>query len=349
MKHTLSWGALVGALLLAVVPVTSATAATSITADTGGWVLAGQTAGFSVALAGTTGEDLIVTIELADGTMSVDDSGLALTLQPGSLSFTDVSELSFTGSSTDVTAALAERLTWTAPLTPAQSYLRLSISVGSFYAGLVTDAVSGHHYLQSVEALSWSNARDAAAALTYNGLTGYLVTITSGEENTFVTTQAGGATVYIAATSEIEYVNPLLAPENRYANEFDARGRYHWGSGPEAGVQLTWAPWFPDEPNNLAGERCLLTNWNGATGLWNDGNCASLYRYVVEFGGIGTETGPAEFDNLDAQAPPLAEPELADTGAELMPALTVGLLALLVGFGMLTARRAWRAAPRPGA
>lgn len=341
MKHTLSWGALIGALLLCVIPAASAHAVTSITAETGGWVQAGQTADFSIGLAGATGEDLIVTIELAEGTMSIDDSGLALTLQAGSLSFTDVSEISFTGSSTDVSTALVERLTWTAPSTPARSYLRLSASVGSYYSGLVTDSSSGHHYLMPSGTLSWPAARDAAAALTYNGLTGYLVTITTSAENTFVSAATGSTTHYIAATSEIEYINPLLPPEDRYANEFDARGQYHWGAGPEAGERVTWAPWFPGEPNGPAAERCLLTNWFPAPefgpGLWNDGGCAPSYPYVVEFGGLGTETGPIVFDNLDA-APPAEtgiEPELAATGAELTPVLTTGAIVLALGLGML--------------
>ncbi len=341
MKHTLSWGALIGALLLSAIPAASAHAVTSITAETGGWVQAGQTADFSIGLAGTTGEDLIVTIELAEGTMSVDDSGLALTLQAGSLTFTEVSEISFTGSSADVTTALSERLTWKAPLTSSQSYLRLSASVSSYYAGLVTDEASGHHYLTPSGTLSWPAARDAAAALTYNGLTGYLVTITSSTENTFVSTATGATTHYIAATSEIDYINPLLPPEDRYANEFDARSQYHWGAGPEAGERVTWAPWFPGEPNGPAAERCLLTNWFPAPefgpGLWNDGGCAPSYPYVVEFGGLGTETGPAEFTNLAAGPPPLPEPEpeLAATGAEFMPVLTTGAIVLALGLGML--------------
>lgn len=349
MKNLVLVGALAGALTLAVVPTVSATAVTGITAEWGTWVQASETADFSVGLSGATGEDLIVTMELADGTMSVDDAGLALALQPGSVSFTDVSAITFTGPSVDVTTALADRLSWTAPVTPERSYLRLSISVGSYYEGLVTDTTTGQRYLQSEDLLSWVDARDAAAALSFNGLTGYLATITSPEENSFVTAHAGGATAYIAATSEIEYINPLLAPENQYANEVDARGRYHWGAGPEAGTEITWAQWFPGEPNGYASERCLLTNWGGPNGQWNDGGCAPAYLSLVEFGGIGTETGPAQFTNLDAPPPADPEPELAATGAELMPALTVGSISLLVGFGMLTARRAGNATPRPGA
>lgn len=348
MNRYLSLGALVGALLLAVIPTVPASAVTAITADSGSWVLAGQTAGFTVELAGATGEDLIATIELAEGTMSVDDSGLALALQPGSVSFTDVSEISFTGSSANVTTALAERLTWTAPLTPTQSYLRLSISVGSYFAGLVTDSSSGHHYWLPSGTLSWPAARDAAAALTYNGLTGYLVTITSSTENTFVSASTGATTHYIAATSEISYVNPLLPDDEQYGSESELRGIYHWGAGPEAGDRVTDIPWFPGEPNGLAAERCLLTNWfptpEFGPGLWNDGACTTPDRYVVEFGGIGTETGPVVFDNLDA-APPAetgTEPELAATGAELTPVLTAGAIVLALGLGMLALARGRR-------
>ncbi len=353
MKRQLSFAALAGAIALALIPAAPAAAVTGITAELGGWVQAGESADFSLELAGATGEDLIVMIELAEGTMSVDDTGLALTLQPGSLSFTDVTEISFTGSSADVTTALAERLSWTAPMTPSQSYLRLSASVGSYYAGLVVDESSGHAYLMPTGSLSWPDARDAAAALTYNGLTGYLVTITTSAENTFVSAVTGNTTHYIAATSEIEYINPLLAPEDRYANEFDARGQYHWGAGPEAGERVTWAPWFPGEPNNFANERCILTNWFPAPefgpGLWNDGGCAPSYPYVVEFGGLGTETGPAEFNNLAAGPPPLPEPELAETGVDASAVISGALLAILVGFGMLSLRRASVAAPRSDA
>ena len=349
MKYFALVGALAGALTLAVVPTVSATAVTGITADVGSWVQAGETADVSVGLSGATGEDLVVTMELADGTMSVDNAGLALALQPGSVTFTDVSTITFTGPSVDVTTALSERLNWTARDAPERSYLRLSISVGSFYEGLVTDTTTGQRYLQSEDLLSWVDARDAAAALSYNGLTGYLATITSPEENSFVTAQAGGATAYIAATSEIEYINPLLAPENQYATEFDARGRYHWGAGPEAGMEITWAQWFPGEPNGYASERCLLTNWGGPNGQWNDGGCAPAYIYLVEFGGVGTETGPAQFTNLDAPPPAEPEPELAATGAEILPAWAVGSIALLVGLGLLMLRRAGHAALRPGA
>lgn len=325
---------LVGALLLSVVPTTSASAAPTLTPSLGGWVTAGDTAGFSFGYSGATVGDAIVTIELADGTMTVDDSGLALSLQPGSVSFTDVAKVSFTGSVTDVTTALADRLTWTAPATPAESYLRLTASVGSYIDGLISDPGSGHYYLLSAGALSWPDARDAAAALDYNGLTGYLATITSATENTFLTTETGGVTAFLAATSEILYVNPLLDPADRYTDESQLRNVYYWGSGPEAGQLVTFRPWFPGEPNGTVTDRCLLTNWFQPMGEWNDSPCSVPYRYLVEFGGIGTETGPVAFDNLSA-APPAHPPALAATGTEASVLGAAGMIALVLGFGLL--------------
>lgn len=351
MERLLTLGAVAAGVLLALAPAASASAVTSIDAELGGWVAADETAPFSLQLAGATGEDLEVSIQLADGTLSVDDSGLALTLASGFTSFSDVAEITFTGSSADVTTALAERLTWTAPSTPAQSYLRLSASVGSHYDGLVVDETSGHSYLLVTTPTAWAEARDAAAAMNLNGLTGYLTTITTPEENSFVTAATSGTTHFIAATSEITYVNPLLAPEDQYSNEAELRAVYYWGAGPEAGERVTYTPWFPDEPNGVVSDRCLLTNWFSGNGLWNDAGCSVGYAYVVEFGGLGTDVGPALYANLDAAAPPTegdgtVDDELADTGFDALPALGVALLALAAGLWMLSSRRASPAAPR---
>ncbi len=357
MTHLRRAAAVLAALALVLVPSLPATAATGITADVDGWVAASETAPFSLSPSGTTGEDLIVSIELAEGTVTVDDSALALTLRSGSASLEDATAVTFSGSSADVVTALTERLTWTAPATPERSYLRLTASVGSYYEGLVIDEVGGHAYLLSDEALSWPDARDAASALTYNGLTGYLVTIADDAENDLVTAATGGVTHHIAATSEIAYVNPLLAPEDQYDDEGQLRGVYHWGAGPEAGDRITYLPWFDGEPNGTAFDRCVLTNWFSGDGRWNDSGCAVPYRYMVEFGGLGTETGPVVFDNLaagppadpapgepaPADPPPGADDEssaapqdeLAATGADVTAPAIAASLAVLLGAGML--------------
>lgn len=110
--------------------------------------------------------------------------------------------------------------------------------------------------------------------MDYNGLSGYLTTIIDDAENNFVTSVAGSTTaVWIGATSEISYVNPLLAPDEQYSSETALRGVYHWGAGPEAGALITYRPWFDGEPNGTATDRCLLTSWHVPTGRWNDAHC----------------------------------------------------------------------------
>ena len=47
---------------------------------------------------------------------------------------------------------------------------------------------NGHYYRYIPQPSTWLEARDAAAADTYMGLQGYLVTVTSPEESKFITT-----------------------------------------------------------------------------------------------------------------------------------------------------------------
>lgn len=331
MKRHLATSAVLAVALIALTPVTAANAAPTLSPSLGGYVAAGDTAAFSVGLSDVTWTDVLVTIELPIGTINVDDAGLALSLQPGYSSFSDVAEVAFTGSLADVTTALAERLTWTAPATPAESFLRLSITVAPFVSGLTFNPDNGHFYIAPPETyLTWVDARDAAAAMTYNGLNGYLATITSQEENNFVANYSGGADIWFGATSELDYVNPLLPAEEQYVDDNDIQGDWYWGTGPEAGTLFSeglgspvtvpgqYASWAPDEPNDAGFERCAVTNWSFASGLWNDLACDGyLLRFVVEFGGIGTEGSALHFENLNATGPVIPG---TDAPAQVVPA-----------------------------
>ena len=340
MRRPLTATAILGVLIALLVPAAAAQAAPALTPSLGGYVLAGDTAPFSFTLADVTWDSAIVRITLADGTMSVDTAGLALTLQPGSTGFADVSSIAFTGSLADVTTALAERLTWTAPATPADSYLRLAISVDSWVDGLMLNPTNGHQYLLIPDLATWPTARDAAAGMIHDGLEGYLTTITSDGENNFVVAASGGGTAWIAATTEIAYVNPLRAPADQYTTNAQIAGVPHWGTGPEGGQQSTYTSWFDGEPNGTATDRCMLTSWVVA-GRWNDAGCEIQYRSIVEFGGITASISPLAFENLNGPGParaPAADPQLAATGTD--PSVLAGLGALVLAVGaMLLARR----------
>lgn len=73
--------------------------------------------------------------------------------------------------------------------------LPLLIVLGSFTArsaaGQSLWEGNGHYYLVVEEELSWEGARRRAESMLFMGVQGHLATITSEDENTFVTTQLG--------------------------------------------------------------------------------------------------------------------------------------------------------------
>jgi hypothetical protein len=101
------------------------------------------------------------------------------------------------------------------------------------------------------EFLPWTEALDRAAAAG-----GHLATIASDVENDAVATVAAGKIAWIGATDS-----------EREANDF------YWASMPDE--PFAYDNWKPGEPNNTgaAAEDCLVTNWFGGPGKWNDLFC----------------------------------------------------------------------------
>lgn len=128
-------------------------------------------------------------------------------------------------------------------------------------------AGNGHYYDVVRDTLSWQNAMSAAAGSTHLGLQGYLVTLTSAAENSFVASLANGGLFWAAATDEV------------------VEGIWRWAAGPEAGQLLSYTNWNSGEPNNSGDEDYLHVNWVNAGG-WND--ITASYQtpfYVIEYSG----------------------------------------------------------------
>ena len=156
---------------------------------------------------------------------------------------------------------------------------------------------TGHFYkFYSRPGIYWTAAKDSAEAdnKRYLGLKGYLVTITSKEENDFI----------FAKLSGIGWIG---------ASDAEKEGEWKWVTGPEAGNKFydqstkTTMPgwvafWNKDEPNNLtkawgSTENYAHINWDPTTikGSWNDltnegqmDDPTSYYYsqgYIVEYGG----------------------------------------------------------------
>jgi gliding motility-associated-like protein len=153
------------------------------------------------------------------------------------------------------------------------------------------------HFYKYIPALGiwWTAARDSAQNMTYNGLKGYLATITSEAENNFIWEKTKGVGWIGASDSAVE-------------------GVWRWVTGPEAGTQFwqggangspvngMYSNWNNGEPNNVQktwGEdedyAHINMNPNAKPRSWNDlpnrsDGAGSQWYYsqgfIVEFGGM---------------------------------------------------------------
>jgi hypothetical protein len=139
---------------------------------------------------------------------------------------------------------------------------------------LAFNPANGHWYANvSTAGISWDQAKLDAAAKTLPNSTGrgYLATITSAAENTFINDNF----------SNIPFIG---------ASDAQTEGDWFWMDGPEAGtmffsngapVGASFVKWGTNEPNNLNNEDYAQL-WTGDT--WNDHPTAT--DYLVEFGGM---------------------------------------------------------------
>ena len=156
---------------------------------------------------------------------------------------------------------------------------------------------TGHYYFyeQSLN-ITWTTARNAAAAQNYFGLQGYLATLTTNEEAQLSGEQATG-TGWIGATDELNEGTWrwVTGPEGL---ENSGTGRPFW-QGTFTGVPINgeYSKWNTNEPNQTGNEdyaHIVSPNLpNAIPGSWNDlpnvtqtsGNYQAK-GYVVEFGGM---------------------------------------------------------------
>ncbi|MDR3269404.1 MAG: C-type lectin domain-containing protein, partial [Tannerella sp.] len=142
------------------------------------------------------------------------------------------------------------------------------------------------------------------------GLTGYLATITSSEEQQFIKTVAAGAQGWVAGTR-----GTITWSGNKISSLSSAGGYWYWAAGPEfddygrnsvnsifynrnkdasyagsvlspnsVNPALSFTAWnTTPEPNDSGTEYCMQLT---PTGLWNDLKYdASITNYMVEYRG----------------------------------------------------------------
>jgi len=161
--------------------------------------------------------------------------------------------------------------------------IQISVAATINPTGFFYNGTNGHFYRPISQGTTYTNARAAALNTTFKGQQGYLVTITSADEDAFIFNNVPQGNIWFALTDEV------------------SEARWTIDAGPEAGTLIKinngqlngnipgqYNNWAPGEPNNSGNEDYAVTKWGGGS-QWNDlpngFNCA----YVIEY---GTWTNP---------------------------------------------------------
>jgi hypothetical protein len=152
------------------------------------------------------------------------------------------------------------------------------VAVGLVFSSSAEAAVfwsgNGNHYDFVAGQITWESAKAAAESLTFNGVSGHLVTITSSAEDNFLLNSFG-----------------LIPNVWIGASDAEQEGSWKWVTGPETGtifwfgdatgvpVNGAYSNWNTGEPNNnfsSTGEMENYAVWNHQTAIgqidfaWND-------------------------------------------------------------------------------
>lgn len=202
-----------------------------------------------------------------------------LTLSTGYTSWTLLTRISFTGTQANINTALASLSVATGT---GAGDIKLSVSATVNDTGNFYNPVNGHFYrpiTASADLTSYTNARARSLLTSFKGQTGYLVTITSSSEDTFIFNNVPASNVWFAATDETTDGTWVIdaGPERGTVMKTQ--------NGPLAGnIPGVYNNWASGEPNGANGsENYAVAKWNNAA-TWNDLSNNWSNPYVIEFG-----------------------------------------------------------------
>jgi hypothetical protein len=204
-----------------------------------------------------------------------------LSFATGYNSWTNRTRLAFTGTMANINNALNSlKINTGGTLGDVQISVSATVNpVGYYY-----NPTNGHFYRPISTGNTYTGARAASLLTTFKGETGYLVTITSSDEDAFIYNNVPQSQIWFALTDE------------------GSEGQWRIDAGPEKGTLIKtsngqtsgnivgqYNNWAPGEPNNSGNEDYAVTKWNGSQ--WNDLPNNFNNPYVIEY---GTWTNPQD-------------------------------------------------------
>jgi hypothetical protein len=191
------------------------------------------------------------------------------------------SRLVFTGTQANINAALATLKINTGATAGS---VQVSVSATLNPTGFYYNPINGHFYKPVTLGDTYTGARAASLLSTFKGQRGYLVTITSADENAFIFTNVPQQNIWFAATDEVIDGTWVIdaGPEKGTVMK-TSNGQL---AGNRPGVYNNWAGGEPNGSNHS--EDYAVTNWNGQS-TWNDLSNNWNNPYIIEY---GTWTNP---------------------------------------------------------
>ncbi len=188
--------------------------------------------------------------------------------------------LAFTGTMANINNALA---TLKINTTGTAGNIQISVSATVNPTGYYYNPSNGHFYRPISTTATYDNAKTLSAAQTFKGQTGYLVTLTSADEENFVILNVPQNNIWIALSDR------LVEAQWRIDAGPEAGTLIKTSNGQTAGnIQGQYNNWCGGEPNNSGDEDYVVTKWGGGS-CWNDLPAYFSNPYIIEF---GTWTNP---------------------------------------------------------
>jgi hypothetical protein len=157
--------------------------------------------------------------------------------------------------------------------------VQVSVSATINPTGFYYNPINGHFYKPVTTGVTYTAARAAALTTTFKGQTGYLVTITSTDENSFIFVNVPQANIWFAATDEVTDGTWVIDAGPEKGTVMKTSNGQTAGNRP--GVYNNWAGGEPNGYNHS--EDYAVTNWNGQS-TWNDLSNNWSNPYIIEYG-----------------------------------------------------------------